>query len=157
MLSNRKQNEPRARLQLAAVVLDEAAVGEEELLPHNGGAQRRRTLKDIRLQGGRTRSRLRRRARVRPAAPDLRGRRPRLPQERCLSSAVLALQREGKICEETGRGTGFMDTTHEASCPPFFLKKGTLESTMMELGWWQDVMSLVTAMNIKGDSSAPWG
>lgn len=61
----------RSHLEFAAVILDEAAIGEEQLLPHDGGAQRGRARKHLCLQRCRARGRLCDGARVRPAAPDL--------------------------------------------------------------------------------------
>ena len=56
-------------LQLAAVVLDEAAVGEEELLPYDGRTQRARAREELLLQDGRLPGRLRNRRGVGSAAP----------------------------------------------------------------------------------------
>ena len=76
------------RLELAAVELDEAAVREEDLLPHKRGAQRLRARKPLPLHR-RTRGPLLRRGRgIRPAAPDLRRRSPALQPEPDMSSAL---------------------------------------------------------------------
>ena len=66
-----KEGGTRACLQLAAVELDEAPVREEDLLPNDGGAQRRRALKPLLLQGRLRGLLLRQRGSVWPTAPDL--------------------------------------------------------------------------------------
>jgi hypothetical protein len=68
----------RARLQLAAVVLQQAAVREEELLAHDGRPQQRRAARKLALHERRAPRRLRRQRRVRPAAPHGGRRRARL-------------------------------------------------------------------------------
>lgn len=75
-------------LELAAVKLDEAAVREEDLLPHKRSAQRLRARKPLPLHR-RMRGLLLCRGRgIRPAAPDLRRRSPALQPEPDMSSAL---------------------------------------------------------------------
>ena len=68
----------RARLQLAAVVLQQAAVREEELLAHDGRPEQRRAGRKLALRQRAAPRRLCRQRRVRPAAPHGWRRRARL-------------------------------------------------------------------------------